>query len=287
MEKAFDGERAARDAMKGTTDVSLPIRVSAAALLAGDENQRRNLIQSLKKHGYAIIQMDDQTTLAAKNLENIAWKYFAQPDDVKDRNSGADRSNLGYIRVKGTREFIKLRPSDETRLWPNKEALPDFEQIYRDFYQRMFTLVWSAFRTLADSPGTGNSPLLNQNQIAAIEDFVREKSSVSMIHYYPQAEKESCVCEEHKDTGLLTAVFKTGVPSLQMWDKASEKYVKIEELANDSELILFMGEKIPLFAQQEKSLPESQRFLGTPHRVIVPEATVDRLSMAFLLDVAK
>jgi isopenicillin N synthase-like dioxygenase len=122
---------------------------------------------------------------------------------------------------------------------------------------------------------------------AAIEDFVREKSSVSMIHYYPQEDVNACVCEEHKDTGLLTAVFKTGVPSLQMWDKASDKYVKIEELAADSELILFMGEKIPLFAQQDKSLPDSSRFMATPHRVIVPQATVNRLSMAFLLDVAK
>jgi hypothetical protein len=80
--------------------------------------------------------MDDKTTQAAKNLEQIAWKYFAQADEIKDCNSGADRSNLGYIRVKGTREFIKLRPSDESQLWPNKAALPEFEQIYRDFYDR-------------------------------------------------------------------------------------------------------------------------------------------------------
>lgn len=116
---------------------------------------------------------------------------------------------------------------------------------------------------------------------------MREKSSVSMIHYYPQDREGSCVCEEHKDTGLLTAVFKTGVPSLQMWDKHSQKYAKIEELVGDSDLVLFMGEKVPLFAQQDRNLPDAERFVATPHRVIVPSASVDRLSMAFLLDVAK
>jgi hypothetical protein len=57
MERAFDRERAARDAMVGTTDVVLPSRVSAAALLAGEENECSKLIQSLKKHGFAIIQV--------------------------------------------------------------------------------------------------------------------------------------------------------------------------------------------------------------------------------------
>lgn len=108
-----------------------------------------------------------------------------------------------------------------------------------------------------------------------------------MIHYFPQSKQCACVCEEHKDTGLLTAVFKTGVPSLQMWDKQKKLYLKIEEMVNDNDLVLFMGEKIPLFAQQRGAMDDPNTYSATLHRVIVPEANIDRLSMAFLLDVAK
>lgn len=84
----------------------------------------------------SFLKMDDLTATAARSLEAIAWKYFAQEDSAKDSNSGRDRSNLGYIRVVGTREFIKLRPSDETQLWPSAEALPSFAETYGEFYAR-------------------------------------------------------------------------------------------------------------------------------------------------------
>lgn len=51
-------------------------------------------------------------------------------------------------------------------------------------------------------------------------------------------------------------------------------------------MAIFMGEKIPMFAQQT-TVPPNQRFEATLHRVIMPTKSVDRLSIAFLLDVAK
>jgi isopenicillin N synthase-like dioxygenase len=70
---------------------------------------------------------------------------------------------------------------------------------------------------------------------------------VSLIHYFPQDFENSLACDEHRDSGLLTAIVKTGVPSLQVWDKHHKKYLKIEEMVQDDEMIVFMGEKVPLF----------------------------------------
>lgn len=57
LERAFDQEKEARDATPGTTDVALPRRIAAPALVANDENARRYLVESLQKHGFAIIQV--------------------------------------------------------------------------------------------------------------------------------------------------------------------------------------------------------------------------------------
>jgi len=82
------------------------------------------------------------------------------------------------------------------------------------------------------------------------------------------------------DTGILTFIIRTKVPSLEIYDRSQDKYVKVEDLTNLGDIIVFMGEKVPMFTGRKTKFP------ATHHRVIVPSNT-ERLSMAFLLDVAK
>lgn len=82
------------------------------------------------------IQMDAATASAAKNLEAAASSYFKLPQEEKDKNNGADGNNLGYIKVSGIREFIKVRPSDSSYLWPSEQLVPEFKGVYSDFYER-------------------------------------------------------------------------------------------------------------------------------------------------------
>lgn len=56
-ELVFDREKALRDAQPGTVEVALPQRVNAASLMKGDQTSKENLMRSLKKHGFAILEV--------------------------------------------------------------------------------------------------------------------------------------------------------------------------------------------------------------------------------------
>jgi len=122
------------------------------------------------------------------------------------------------------------------------------------------------------------SQLIAEKDYKAIEEFLPSKSSVSMIKYFPLQEAKE-VCSEHTDTGILTFITRTNRPSLEIWDRSIHKYVKIEELVEVGDIVVFVGEKVPLFSQNAS-------WVATPHRVRMI-AGPERLSTAFLLDVAK
>eukprot|EP01126_Amoeba_proteus_P018043 TRINITY_DN1899_c0_g2_i5.p1 TRINITY_DN1899_c0_g2~~TRINITY_DN1899_c0_g2_i5.p1 ORF type:complete len:143 (-),score=31.38 TRINITY_DN1899_c0_g2_i5:518-946(-) len=139
----------------------------------------------------------------------------------------------------------------------------------------------SSFKILAnfsDSESQTNKPLIETEAYLAIQEFLSTKSSVSGIHYFPlQISKE--VCDEHTDTGLLTFITKTHQPSLELWDRMVDRYAKIEQMVEEDCVVVFLGEKIPLFSQNKS-------WKATPHRVRM-EPGPGHISIAFLLDIAK
>jgi len=87
------------------------------------------------------------------------------------------------------------------------------------------------------------------------------------------------VCDDHRDTGLFTLLLRTDVPSLEVYDKSIGKYVAVESLVDPTDIIVYPGEKVPLFTGNDN-------YPATPHRVFMVPNT-ERVSVAFLLDVAK
>jgi len=127
---------------------------------------------------------------------------------------------------------------------------------------------------------------IDKQQISSIQQFVFEKSTVSLIHYFntdkssnaPYTEEGRNICDSHKDTGMLTIALTSVTPGLQIWDRIRNGFVKIEEEVEPmSDLVIFPGEKLTLF---------SKKFPATVHRVIVGE-NVERFSCVFLLDSSK
>jgi len=200
----------------------------------------------------------------------------------KIKNKDEMKQNIGYIHITGIREYIKLRPSDEENYWPRKPE--GFRAIFDNFFISYKNIANTCLEILSNFVEEGRHnpkklPLIDKEKLEAIQEFLDSKSSVSMIHYFQNKENETCACGEHTDTGILTLLMHTQVPSLEIWDKSLEKFVKIEELTESTDLILFMGEKIPMFTG-------SKKFIATPHRVIMPPGK-ERISLALLLDVAK
>jgi len=269
-----------RQTMVGTTDVTLPPTIQAQDIVDGQAKAREEFCLSLKERGYALLRGNKETLETSEALEQKSLEFFKLANDEKMKNGDAMNNNVGYVLITGVREYIKLRPFDPPELWPQAPA--DFKTAYDSFFASHSKVAFSCFETLAhyiDQSDPTKKPLLNKDEIEAIQEFITSKSSVSMIHYFAHKFESACVCSEHKDTGLLTFIIRTKFPALEMWDKSVHKYVKLEEMTEVGDLIVFMGEKIPLFST-------SKIFLATPHRVNMgPDK--DRLSMAFLLDVAK
>mmetsp|Transcript_5774 Transcript_5774/g.6277 ORF Transcript_5774/g.6277 Transcript_5774/m.6277 type:complete len:302 (+) Transcript_5774:26-931(+) len=277
------GDKSDLDKHKGTTTLSEPlVKVSGAKLIENDKETQELYFQLMKKRGYVVVTAPPHAINAAEILENAAKDYFTQDMETKDKNQVSNlgmRANLGYVHVKGTREYIKLRPNDVEPLWPKYPTC--FKKAYEEMYDHYSKLAWACFITLASHIDTteGNTkPLLDPNTIDAVREFAFSKSSVSMIHYFSQT-TEADVCTTHKDTGLLTFLLRTRVPSLEIWDKVEKKYIQAEKLCAVGDVFVYMGEKMPLFTG-------SRDFNATPHRVIMPPGT-ERISMAFLLDIAK
>lgn len=170
-----------------------------------------------------------------------------------------------------------MRPIDADHLWPNKpdnfkDAFTEFHKLYTKIAKNCFVFLseWVDY----DEPDPVR--FIRSDDTAAICEVIEERSSLSMIKYF-SVEKTTEVCDEHTDTGILTFITRTHRPSLEIWDRSENQYVKIEELLEIGDIVVFVSEKVPLFSG-------SMNFRAAFHRVRMTEGPV-RLSIAYLLDV--
>jgi len=97
-------------------------------------------------------------------------------------------------------------------MWPISPE--GFSTHFKDLMSSFKELAWQCFVELAKDGRTEGSdekvPLINQENLSAVEEFVGRKSSLSLIHYYKTPDSPStkeleedgedkfCVCELHK-----------------------------------------------------------------------------------------
>jgi len=268
--------RAKMDAITEGVDVFL---FQADDVLEKKKETSTLLFEVLKKRGFVCIKTKPQFLEASEKLRQVALDYLAQDMSQKIKNEGPDKINVGYINVPNIREYIKLRPTDAEALWPKTaEFKPSFNNFFAVYSKLAFT-VFDIVAHVTDTAESQKKQFLEENVYQAVLEFIGKQSSVSMIKYFPLKEPTE-VCSEHTDTGLLTFITRTHKPSLEIWDRSIHKYIKVEELVDVGDIIVFVGEKLPQFSQ-------SPFWCATPHRVRMAPGVGDRMSIAFLLDVAK
>jgi hypothetical protein len=263
----------------GTTHLKRNLNlIPASQILSKYPNGIQMFCDELKSRSYACIKVDvPEIKNASDRLTEVGLEYLNQELQIKERNIDPASGNVGYVNIPEIREYIKLRLKDPDHLWPQ---YPDnFKDIFYEFHKQYTKIAKNCFVFLSESVNAEephSKRLIRQDDTEAISEVIEERSSLSMIKYYP-VEKTTEVCDEHTDTGILTFITRTHRPSLEIWDRSENEYIQIEELLDRGDIVVFVSEKVPLFSG-------SMDFRPAFHRVRMPAGPV-RLSIAYLLDV--
>jgi len=268
-----------RDAIEGTTMLEkYPHLLPLSQILAKNGKESELFCDELKNRGYACLKNDcPEIKNTSDDLTVSALDYLNQPLSIKEKNiSPIENSNVGYVHIPGVREYMKLHPLSSESLWPEH---PDtFKTTFSQFHKSYTQIALTCFHILAnwiDYEEPKPIKYIPDAENEGITKRLSERSSLSMIKYYP-LEKDTEVCDEHTDTGVMTFITRTQRPSLEVWDRSEKKYIKIEELLDIGDIVVFISEKVPLFSG-------SMRIKPTLHRVRMSSGP-ERLSIAYLLD---
>ena len=83
----------------------------------------------------------------------LGQNFFGLSDEIKNNYvhpmEQLGRDNRGYV-AGDVREYVKYRPGDPPFCWPNE--VPNFEACYRSLFDKMYTIAWRCFVTLATTP---------------------------------------------------------------------------------------------------------------------------------------
>jgi len=134
--------------------------------------------------------------------------------------------------------------------------------------------------------------------LAAVRKRTKDRSSVSVIHYFPReppganekttnydrnteaGEALNVPSKEHTDTGILTFILCSRVPGLQVQNKENEEWLPVETLNTpECDLFCILGDKMPIL-----SVSKEPKYKSTVHRVLLPYG-IERYSILFFVDV--
>lgn len=217
----------------------------------------------------------EEMRTAHDELVRAAADFFALPQEEKDKCRHPDADNMGYVLIRGVREFIKVRKTDPDHLWP---PAAEFRAAFGRFFELHLPVVVAALQQIAQEPVAG-ARFIPPATMEALMEFLDAKSNVAVIRYFPVAEEVE-TCPEHIDSSILTLITRTNDPALRIVDQSVSREIEIEKEMKPGDLILFVSQKIPLYSQSQLLTPLKHRVVSTP-------SPHHRFSVALLLDVSK
>eukprot|EP01124_Arcella_intermedia_P000364 TRINITY_DN10182_c0_g1_i1.p1 TRINITY_DN10182_c0_g1~~TRINITY_DN10182_c0_g1_i1.p1 ORF type:complete len:328 (+),score=74.89 TRINITY_DN10182_c0_g1_i1:31-1014(+) len=273
-----DTERRAAKEGKSSYAKAAPHFIDMERFLQQNPADLDQFTEDLKNRSYACFKVGSDVKRLSRELTEVALQYFSQPKDTKELNKDPLANNIGFVEIPGIREYIKLRTNSPDGLWPQYPS--DFKKKFIDFhhkYSQIGLVAFSALSNWIDPEEPEPQTYIRKDDSEIISKVLEERSTLSMINYYPLTEPKE-VCDEHTDTGILTIITRTSRPSLEIWDRQEGEYIKVEELLEEGDIVMFVSEKVPLFSC-------SMRIPAAHHRVNMSEGPT-RLSIAYLLDVS-
>lgn len=256
-------------------------------------NYDEAFISNLHKEGFVIFELDDENlTNAIENYFSEGREFFSQSFEEKDKLETLEetgtvmrKANRGYVHVKDragehVKEFLKLSLRDPDSAFPTTPE--SLKETFHDLFARLNRVAKKSLEVVANfQVEKGKQTYMSPQVYDHLVKHVDEKSSISLIRYFPR--DEACIpSAEHVDTGLLTFISCATVPGLQVKDRASGEWIEVEKMVTPlQDMFVIIGKKVQLLAAVNTDKPY---FSATEHRVALPAHT-ERNSLLFFLDV--
>jgi len=271
-----------------TSSQLLPEPIPLSKIQNPEENTVKYLIQCLCDRGFVIFSTHEGNNNYDTQFDLLysGVKKFCSGTEMNLKQQYLDPKgeNIGYIKIDDIREYLKLKQTNP--IFENSTQ-PSLCTPFSTIFSLLLSTAWNSFlgiHSYLQKLHESNSklkPILSDSDLPVMYQCVSEMSSLSMIHYYKTGANEPIynVCDTHKDTGILTIIVCSDVSGLKVFDKMQDKFVDVESLVKSKDLIMIMGEKMPIFTG-------TRSFEATPHKVELLSNT-ERYSLVFLLDTAK
>ena len=120
----------------------LPEKLDCQKILDKDKETLEFLVESLKTKGFVVIRMDEKKSELMKDYRKKCEEFFSQEETYKSKYAPktdeiVKRKNIGWIKVKGLKEFLKVKRSDvDTGNFPDQpegfdKSFIDIELFFR------------------------------------------------------------------------------------------------------------------------------------------------------------
>jgi isopenicillin N synthase-like dioxygenase len=119
----------------GKKKIDLPEKLNCQKILEKDKETMEFLIESLKTKGFVVISMDEKQTELMKDYRKKCEEFFDKDESYKVKYAPrtdeiVKRKNIGWIKVKGLKEFLKVKRSDiDTGNFPDQPE--KFDESYK------------------------------------------------------------------------------------------------------------------------------------------------------------
>jgi len=263
-------------------DLQLPRRIDSEKLHQQDEEICEEVRNCLLKHGYIILNVDDQVKTAVQTSEQVFKSFCLESTTEEKEKSRAPqpeisrRPNRWYI--PGPRhEYLKMRINDEPNSYPqNPENL---HSAFRDAQDQLMKLASSTLKAIARGsiPNSNNTGEISETGKSEEESILEDGSSSQWIepilaeqslkrahdisslvtmHYYPanqiesdqiisiEDEKKHQPLREHCDTGMVTLLVVGETEGLEVKDQDSQRWFCAESELRRGDILLIIGKAL-------------------------------------------
>ncbi|RYH15231.1 isopenicillin N synthase family oxygenase [archaeon] len=268
-------------------------------------DHQRAMVDMLKKRGYMMLELDEETSNLVRRAFAACQKFFAQSMLVKEKCRSSYHYYLGYRDVPAfAKEFFQLRRfnaseqvdnTDQT-LWSGfpAEAKHALDTYYCQMHAISSLLVWIILRQFGFDEGYIQSLMEPSGNDSSFEYSV-SRCNVSAFHYmHPEQQiKSACNnllnifthCPHHSDLTFVTIIpIAMGAAGLHVYDWAAEQWLDTEIHATSGQFaVVFCGELMSYLTNSYlmPGMHEVSRVIDASNPYNASDHNTDRYSLPF------